>query len=111
MSGTAGHAGPVPGYQLTLPLGISFFIFHSMSYTIDVYRGQVTPTRSLIDYACYVLMFPQLVAGPIVRFSYLRPHHCDPVVRARPFCTRKWCYSKNSERACAALLPAVYVQV
>ncbi|HUJ51452.1 MAG TPA: MBOAT family O-acyltransferase [Bryobacteraceae bacterium] len=61
----------VPAYQLTLPLGISFFIFHSMSYTIDVYRGQVSPTRSFIDYACYVLMFPQLVAGPIVRFSYV----------------------------------------
>jgi len=61
----------IPAYQLTLPLGISFFIFHSMSYTIDVYRGQVSPTRNFIDYACYVLMFPQLVAGPIVRFSYV----------------------------------------
>lgn len=57
--------------QIVLPLGISFFTFHSMSYTIDVYRGHVKPTRSFIDYACYVLMFPQLVAGPIVRFSYV----------------------------------------
>ena len=65
MSGTAGHAGPVPGYQLTLPLGISFFIFHSMSYTIDVYRGQVTPTRSLIDDACYVLMIPNWWPAPL----------------------------------------------
>jgi alginate O-acetyltransferase complex protein AlgI len=55
--------------KVLLPLGISFFVFHSMSYTIDVYRGYVTATRNLIDYASYVLMFPQLVAGPIVRYS------------------------------------------
>jgi alginate O-acetyltransferase complex protein AlgI len=55
--------------KVLLPLGISFFVFHSMSYTIDVYRGYVKATRNLIDYACYVLMFPQLVAGPIVRYS------------------------------------------
>jgi alginate O-acetyltransferase complex protein AlgI len=54
---------------VALPLGISFFVFHSMSYTIDVYRGYVTVTRNLVDYASYVLMFPQLVAGPIVRYS------------------------------------------
>jgi alginate O-acetyltransferase complex protein AlgI len=55
--------------KVLLPLGISFFVFHSMSYTIDVYRGFVTATRNVVDYACYVLMFPQLVAGPIVRYS------------------------------------------
>ena len=55
--------------KVLLPLGISFFVFHSMSYTIDVYRGYVKATRNLIDYASYVLMFPQLVAGPIVRYS------------------------------------------
>ncbi len=54
--------------RITLPLGISFYTFQSMSYTIDVYRGQVRATRSLIDFACYVTMFPQLVAGPIVRY-------------------------------------------
>ena len=55
--------------QVILPLGISFFTFHSMSYTIDVYRGRIKATRNFIDYACYVLMFPQLVAGPIVRYA------------------------------------------
>ena len=55
--------------NVLLPLGISFIVFHSMSYTIDVYRGYVKATRNLVDYACYVLMFPQLVAGPIVRYS------------------------------------------
>ena len=54
--------------DIALPVGISFFTFQSMSYTIDVYRGDVRPTRSLIDFACYVAMFPQLVAGPIVRY-------------------------------------------
>jgi alginate O-acetyltransferase complex protein AlgI len=54
--------------KITLPLGISFYTFQSMSYTIDVYRGQIQATRKLIDFACYVTMFPQLVAGPIVRY-------------------------------------------
>lgn len=54
--------------QITLPLGISFYTFQSMSYTIDVYRGHVKATRNLIDFACYVTLFPQLVAGPIVRY-------------------------------------------
>ena len=54
--------------RITLPLGISFYTFQAMSYTIDVYRGRVSATRSLIDFACYVTMFPQLVAGPIVRY-------------------------------------------
>ena len=55
--------------HVTLPLGISFYTFQAMSYTIDVYRGTVKAIRNFIDFACYVSMFPQLVAGPIVRFS------------------------------------------
>jgi alginate O-acetyltransferase complex protein AlgI len=54
--------------DIVLPVGISFYTFQSMSYTIDVYWGQVPPTRSFIGFACYVTMFPQLVAGPIVRY-------------------------------------------
>jgi alginate O-acetyltransferase complex protein AlgI len=54
--------------DVLLPVGISFYTFQSMSYTIDVYRGSVRPTTSLVDFACYVTMFPQLVAGPIVRY-------------------------------------------
>ncbi len=54
--------------SIALPLGISFYTFQSMSYTIDIYRGQVQPTRNYFDFACYVTMFPQLVAGPIVRY-------------------------------------------
>jgi alginate O-acetyltransferase complex protein AlgI len=55
--------------RVTLPLGISFYTFQSMSYTIDVYRGHARATRNPFDFACYVSLFPQLVAGPIVRFS------------------------------------------
>jgi alginate O-acetyltransferase complex protein AlgI len=57
--------------KVTLPLGISFYTFQSMSYAIDVYRGDAKPVRSFIDFACFVSMFPQLVAGPIIRFSEL----------------------------------------
>ena len=66
-----GFAGPVelPFAEIALPLGISFYTFQSMSYTIDVYRGRVQATRRFIDFACYVTMFPQLVAGPIVRYK------------------------------------------
>ncbi len=55
--------------RVTLPLGISFYTFQSMSYTLDVYRGQTAPLARFVDFACYVSMFPQLVAGPIIRFS------------------------------------------
>jgi alginate O-acetyltransferase complex protein AlgI len=54
--------------SVVLPLGISFFIFQAMSYTIDVYRGTVPPAREIVGFACYISMFPQLVAGPIVRY-------------------------------------------
>ncbi len=57
--------------DIVLPVGISFYTFQSMSYTIDVYRRQLTPTRSLLDYALFVSLFTQLVAGPIERASHL----------------------------------------
>lgn len=53
--------------DIFLPVGISFFTFQSLSYTIDVYRGDLKPLHNLLDYAFYVSFFPQLVAGPIVR--------------------------------------------
>ena len=55
--------------RVTLPLGISFYTFQSMSYTIDVSRGHAPALRNFVDFACYVSMFPQLVAGPIIRFA------------------------------------------
>ncbi len=61
-------AQAIPWEHIVLPVGISFFTFQSMSYTIDVYRGDVKPERSFLDLLCFVSMFPQLVAGPIVRY-------------------------------------------
>ena len=56
----------LPG--IALPLGISFFTFHAISYLVDVYRGEVKPNRSLLEVAVYIAMFPQLIAGPIIRY-------------------------------------------
>ena len=57
----------LPLAELTLPVGISFFTFQSMSYTIDVYRGELEPERDFTNFALFVAFFPQLVAGPIIR--------------------------------------------
>ncbi len=62
-----GTAFPLVG--LALPIGISFYTFQTMSYTIDVYRGEAEPQKNIIDFGAYVAMFPQLIAGPIVRYQ------------------------------------------
>ena len=62
-----GVSVPVP--EVALPLGISFYTFQAMSYVWDVYRREVPPARRWADFACYVALFPQLVAGPIVRYA------------------------------------------
>ena len=64
--------------DIFLPVGVSFFTFQSLSYTIDVYRGKLKPVRSIIDYAFFVSFFPQLVAGPIVRASEFLPQIHKP---------------------------------
>jgi len=58
-------------WNIILPIGISFFTFQAMSYTIDVYRKQVDPTSDFIEFACFVALFPQLIAGPIVRYRWI----------------------------------------
>ena len=60
---------PAPNFHVSLPLGISFYTFQAISYLIDVKRGTAKVARSLIDFGCYLTMFPQLVAGPIVRYE------------------------------------------
>ncbi len=62
---------PIPAIDIALPIGISFYTFQSMSYTIDLYRGNVSAVRRITDFGAYVALFPQLIAGPIVRFSHL----------------------------------------
>ena len=59
----------LPLLQMTLPVGISFYTFQILSYTVDVYRGEAQVQKNPIDLACYVTMFPQLIAGPIVRYT------------------------------------------
>ncbi len=71
--------------HIALPLGISFYTFQSLSYTIDVYRGDVRATRNYIDYFCYVTMFPQLVAGPIVRYRDVAAELVNRIVTRSTF--------------------------
>lgn len=59
----------LPQVQLSLPIGISFYTFQTLSYIIDVYRGNVGAQRNIIDFGLYISMFPQLIAGPIVRYT------------------------------------------
>ena len=66
------HTNPLL-LQVALPIGISFYTFHGMSYVFDIYRGKQQPVRNFIDYAVFVSFFPLLVAGPIERASHLLP--------------------------------------
>src|SRR5690349_17945267 len=61
----------LPSLHILLPIGISFYTFNSMSYTIDIFRRRVEPTRSVLEYTTFVGLFPHLIAGPIVRFTDL----------------------------------------
>ena len=69
----------IPLLNLPLPIGISFYTFQTMSYTIDVYRGEAKVQKNILDFGVFVTMFPQLIAGPIVRYvdvqEDLRDHH------------------------------------
>lgn len=75
----------IPLLKITLPIGISFYTFQILSYTVDVYRGDVKAQRNYINLAAYVAMFPQLIAGPIVRYSDIaiqlehRTHSIDDI--------------------------------
>ncbi|MDB4979359.1 MAG: putative rane protein involved in D-alanine export, partial [Myxococcales bacterium] len=64
--------------HIILPVGISFFTFQSISYSIDVYRGHIAPPRKFLDFALFVAFFPQLVAGPIQRATHFLPQVVSP---------------------------------
>ena len=66
-----GPAWALPALNVILPVGISFYTFHTISYIVDVAIGRVRPTRNLVEYMAYVALFPQLVAGPIVRYAQI----------------------------------------
>ncbi|OBX23518.1 MBOAT family protein [Bizionia algoritergicola] len=71
--------------NIALPIGISFYTFQTMSYTIDVYRGQVKACKNFIDFATYVTLFPQLIAGPIVRYAVIEKELKSRVVTVSLF--------------------------
>lgn len=70
----AGLSANLPALSIILPVGISFYTFQTLSYTIDIYRRELKPTDDFLDYALYVAFFPQLVAGPIERAKNLMPN-------------------------------------
>jgi alginate O-acetyltransferase complex protein AlgI len=81
----------VPVLRLVLPVGISFYTFKAMSYAIDVYRGDARPMRRFTDYMCFEAFFPDLVAGPIIRYAAMeqqmreRSHTLDKLARGVAF--------------------------
>ncbi|MGC4057429.1 MAG: MBOAT family O-acyltransferase [Chitinophagaceae bacterium] len=88
--GTFGLQAHFPVLQIILPVGISFYTFHGLSYVFDIYRGKINPTRNVVDYSLFVSFFPLLVAGPIERATHLLPQVAQP---------RRW----NTEKAADGL--------
>jgi len=79
-----GIAWSPPLLNVTLPIGISFYTFQTLSYTIDVYRGHISADRNLLDIAVFVAFFPQLVAGPILRAIHFLPQlEKEPIIREK----------------------------
>lgn len=62
---------PIPWSEILLPIGLSFYIFHAISYLVDIYRREALPARNLIDFAAFIALFPHLVAGPVLRYHLL----------------------------------------
>jgi D-alanyl-lipoteichoic acid acyltransferase DltB (MBOAT superfamily) len=83
LMGAFGMAYSPPAWNIILPVGISFYTFASLSYTIDVYRKEIAADASLRDYALFVSFFPHLVAGPIVRARALLPQIAQPLMPTR----------------------------
>ncbi len=78
-----GVAYQAPEWNIVLPVGISFYTFQTMAYSLDVFLRRAAPTKSLLDFSLFVTFFPQLVAGPIVRPSQLVPQFAEPKQAAR----------------------------
>jgi len=78
LAGEVGIRIDPPTWRIILPVGISFYTFQSMSYTIDIYRGKLKAVESLPDMMLYVSLFTQLVAGPIERGAHLVPQIVNP---------------------------------
>lgn len=113
----------VPLLRLALPVGISFYTFQILSYTVDVYRGTVPAQRNFIDLAAYIAMFPQLIAGPIVRYSDIavqlktREHSVSEAASGArrfilglakrsclPICSESWCQASARPPICRSCI-------
>jgi alginate O-acetyltransferase complex protein AlgI len=91
LAASLGYELSVPAVSVMLPMGISFYTFQSMSYTIDVYRGLLAPLHSFKTFFLYIIFFPQLVAGPIVRAVDFLPQMPRPRrLRLRVFYEGMW---------------------
>ncbi len=74
----------LPLLDVILPIGLSFFTFHALSYVIDIYRGEMTPAKRMVGFGAYLAYFPHLVAGPIVRAGDILPQIERPPTRLEP---------------------------
>ncbi len=92
-----------PVLALALPIGISFYTFHLISYVVDVYRRVSTAQRNVVQFACYITLFPQLVAGPIVRYHEIETQLRD--VRQRRFAD----FADGVPRFCHGLFKKVVI--
>lgn len=92
----------LPLLALPLPIGISFYTFQTMSYTIDVYRGEVEVQKNLLDFGVYVTMFPQLIAGPIVKYREVEKR-----LHQRSLCITQ--ISRGMKRFCIGLAKKVLI--
>lgn len=83
LAAAAGFEYQPPDWSIVLPVGISFYTFQTMAYSLDVYLRRAEPSKSFLDFALFVTFFPQLVAGPIVRPTHLLPQFAIPRVATR----------------------------
>src|SRR5204863_1879741 len=79
------HVPMLPAVDVRFPIGISFFTFHALSYVVDIYRRKWPAARNPGDTALYIFFFPQLIAGPILRWSGIAPQFLNRVVTQEGF--------------------------
>lgn len=103
----------LPLLELGLPIGISFYTFQTMSYTIDVYRGQAKVQKNLLDFGVYVTMFPQLIAGPIVKYREVEQRlHQRPVdLMAVSHGIKRFCFGLSKKVLLANNIGALWMEI
>ena len=99
--GSAGLA-PLGWTAIILPIGISFYIFQCISYVVDLYRGDAQPARSAVDFAAFIALFPQLIAGPVLRYKDL-----DDQFRSRTHTVDK--FAEGSKRFMQGFIKKVFI--